>query len=80
MQLEQIMKLDSMTKGDKKNKNLKTIDGVIIHNYWDNIFRRKFKMHDYFSESAFGSEADKLVEHRNIWEDPDYIKKYGGKK
>ena len=33
-------------------------------------------MHSYFSESAFNSDADRKLEYRNLWEDPEYIKKY----
>ncbi len=33
-------------------------------------------MHDYFSETAFGSDSDKKMELRNIWEDKEFIKKY----
>ncbi|HEX5186569.1 MAG TPA: hypothetical protein VFV86_06730 [Nitrososphaeraceae archaeon] len=69
-----------MTKGNLRNKNIKLIEGLRIHNYWDNISHRKFKMHQHFSESAFGSDHDKLTEYRNIWEDPEYQKKYAAKK
>jgi hypothetical protein len=73
-------KIDKMTKGNKKNKNIQVLKDVKIHNFWDNIFRRKAKMHSYFSETAFGSDADKLIENRNIWNDPHFQKKYGAKK
>lgn len=72
-------RIEKMTKGYKKNKNLKILKDVKIHNFWDNIFRRKAIMAPYFSETAFGSDADKLIENRNIWEDPHFIKKYGKK-
>lgn len=64
------------TKGLTKNKSLKILDNVKIHNYWGNIYRRKAQMHSYFSESAFGSQADTKIEYRNLWEDPEYLKKY----
>ena len=68
-----------MTKGYKKNKNIKLVEGFIIHNFWDNIFRRKAKMSSYFSETAFGSDADKLIENCDIWNDPYFQKKYAKK-
>lgn len=33
-------------------------------------------MHEYFSEAAFGSQTDTKIEFRNLWEDPEYMKKY----
>ena len=68
--------LERYTKGISKNKSLKILDNVKIHNYWNNIFRRKLQMHEYFSESAFGSQSDTKIEYRNLSEDPEYIKKY----
>ena len=68
--------LERYTKGMSKNKSLKILDNVKVHNYWMNIFRRKLQMHEYYSESAFGSQSDSKIEYRNLWEDPDYIKKY----
>lgn len=73
---KQVLELKSMTKGDKKNKNIKIYKECKIHNYWSNIFQRKFEMHEYFSEAAFGSQTDTKIEFRNLWEDPEYIKKY----
>ena len=37
-------------------------------------------MHKHFSESAFGSDSDKLSEYSFIWEDPEFQKKYTKKK
>ena len=28
-------------------------------------------MHEYFSESAFGSQSDSKIEFRNLWKDPN---------
>lgn len=39
-------------------------------------FRRKLHMHEYFSESAFGSQRDSKSEFRNLWKDPEYQKKH----
>ena len=33
-------------------------------------------MHEYFIESAFGSQSDSKIEYRNVWEVFEYIKKY----
>ena len=33
-------------------------------------------MHDYFSDAAFGSDSNKKIELRNLWENPYYQKKY----
>jgi hypothetical protein len=54
----------------------KILDNVKIHNYWMTIFRRKLQMHEYFIESAFGSQSDSKIEYRNVWEVFEYIKKY----
>jgi len=64
------------TKGLSKNKSLRILDDVKVHNVWGNIFRRKHQMHPYFSESAFGSQVDSKIEYRNLWEDPEMMKKY----
>ena len=39
---------------------------MTIHNWWDNIAHKKSKMHKHFSESAFGSDSDKLSEYSFI--------------
>jgi len=62
--------------GNKKNQHNKIIKDCKIHNYWSNIFRRKFEMHEYFSEAAFGSQTNTKIDFRNLWEDPEYIKKH----
>jgi len=33
-------------------------------------------MHEYFSEAAFGSQTNTKIDFRNLWEDPEYIKKH----
>ena len=55
---------------------IQIVKDVKIHNFWGNIFRRKFEMHEYFSEAAFGSQTDTKIEYRNLWEDHEYMKKY----
>jgi hypothetical protein len=55
---------------------IQIVKDVKIHNFWGNIFRRKFEMHEYFSEAAFGSDSDKKIEYRELWKDPEYRKKY----
>ncbi len=64
------------SRGGKKNQNIKLLDNIKVHNYWSNIFRRKADMHQHFSESALGSDSDKKIEYRNLWEDIIYKKKY----
>ena len=39
-------------KRNQKNKNIVILDNVKIHNYWDNIFRKKFNMHDYLTHHS----------------------------
>ena len=58
------MSYRSAGDGAKKNQNVKLLDNVKIHNFWSNIFRRKTIISSYFSEAAFGSEADKKIEYR----------------
>jgi hypothetical protein len=59
-----------------KPTTIEIIEDIKFHNFWNNIFERKFNMHEYFSEAAFGSQSDTKVELREVWKDPEFIKKY----
>ena len=41
-------RLPRYTVGHKKNQHIKIVDNVKVHNYWNNIFRRKADMNLYF--------------------------------
>ena len=69
-------RMPKYTLGHKKNQHIQILDGVKIHNYWNNIFKRKATLAPYFSEAAFGSDSDKKIEYRELWKDPEYRKKY----
>lgn len=47
-------------KRNQKNKNILILDNVKIHNYWDNIFRKKLNMHDYLTHHSDHKPTKKL--------------------
>lgn len=59
---EKIQTSRTMTIKGKKNSKVKIITNKKRHDPWGNIYRRKRNMSEFFSDSAFGSQSDTLIE------------------
>ena len=59
---EKIQTSRTMNIKGKKNSKLKIITNKKKHEVWGNIYRRKRNMSEFFSDSAFGSQSDTLIE------------------
>lgn len=70
----------NMIKNSKKYRKLSMIENLRCHNFRRNTYARKDMMSTHFSEAAFGSQSDLLIELYNPWEIPKKLEKYQAKK